>query len=43
MRTLLLPMESISSMKMMDGAASRAMMNSSRTMREPWGTHRSGG
>mmetsp|Transcript_20339 Transcript_20339/g.63974 ORF Transcript_20339/g.63974 Transcript_20339/m.63974 type:complete len:213 (+) Transcript_20339:69-707(+) len=32
---LLDPMESTSSMKMMDGAASRAMTNNSRTMREP--------
>ena len=29
------PMESISSMKMMVGAASRAMTKSSRTMRDP--------
>mmetsp|Transcript_27303 Transcript_27303/g.73899 ORF Transcript_27303/g.73899 Transcript_27303/m.73899 type:complete len:210 (-) Transcript_27303:661-1290(-) len=33
--TRALPIESISSMKIIDGAASRAMMNSSRTMREP--------
>uniref|UniRef100_A0A182KHQ4 Uncharacterized protein n=1 Tax=Anopheles christyi TaxID=43041 RepID=A0A182KHQ4_9DIPT len=29
------PMESISSMKMMEGACSRAITNSSRTIREP--------
>lgn len=43
--TRLLPMESISSMKMIDGAASRAITNSSRTMRDPFnagdGQHRS--